>query len=183
MFLSAAQSRTLSRLMVTLAEPHGEAEVREKIGMQLLELLGADYYASYVWDPARGVFGSRVALNMSDRNLRCYEAYYQYHDPTTSHMQQRREATLVEQVMPQSQLVKTEFFNDFLYRDGLYWGVNLYAWDGDQNIGDMRIWRSSKRERFGAETLGLLELIKPAFVAALKRARSDRYAAASPADP
>jgi DNA-binding CsgD family transcriptional regulator len=183
MFLSAAQSRTLSRLMVTLAEPHGEAEVREKIGLQLLELLGADYYASYVWDPARGVFGSRVALNMSDRNLSCYEAYYQYHDPITSHMQQRREATLVEQVMPQSQLVKTEFFNDFLYRDGLYWGVNLYAWDGDQNIGDMRIWRSSKRERFGAETLGLLELIKPAFVAALKRARSDRYAAASPADP
>jgi DNA-binding CsgD family transcriptional regulator len=176
MFLSAAQSRSLSRLMVTLAEPHGEAEVREQIGLRLLDLLGADYYASYVWNAERGVFGSRVALNMSDRNLSTYEAYYQYHDPITSKMQQHRDATLVEQVMPQAELVKTEFFNDFLHRDGLYWGVNLYAWDGDDNIGDMRIWRSRKRERFGADALELLELVKPAFVAALKRARGDRLA-------
>ena len=180
MFLSAAQSRSLSRLMVTLAEPHGEAEVREQIGLRLLDLLGADYYASYVWNAERGVFGSRVALNMSDRNLSSYEAYYQYHDPITSKMQQHREATLVEQVMPQAELVKTEFFNDFLHRDGLYWGVNLYAWDGDDNIGDMRIWRSKKRERFGADALALLELIKPAFVAALKRARGERLADSRP---
>jgi DNA-binding CsgD family transcriptional regulator len=176
MFLSAAQSRSLSRLMVTLAEPHGEAEVREQIGLRLLDLLGADYYASYVWNVERAVFGSRVALNMSDRNLSSYEAYYQYHDPITSKMQERREATLVEQVMPQAELVKTEFFNDFLQRDGLYWGINLYAWDGDDNIGDIRIWRSKKRERFGADALALLELIKPAFVAALRRARGERLA-------
>jgi DNA-binding CsgD family transcriptional regulator len=174
MFLSATQSRMLSRLMVTLAEPHGEAEVREQIGLRLLDLLGADYYASYVWNAERGVFDSRVALNMSDRNLSSYEAYYQYHDPITSQMQKHRDATLVEQVMPQSQLVRTEFFNDFLHRDGLYWGVNLYAWDGDENIGDMRIWRSRKRERFDADSLALLELIKPAFVAALRRARRER---------
>ena len=179
MFLSATQSRSLSRLMVTLAEPHGEAEVREQIGLRLLDLLGADYYASYVWNAERGVFGSRVALNMSDRNLSTYEAYYQYHDPITSQMQKHRDATLVEQVMPQSELVKTEFFNDFLYRDGLYWGVNLYAYDGDDNIGDMRIWRSRKRERFGADALALLELVKPAFVAALKRARGTPAAAST----
>lgn len=173
MFLSAAQSRSLSRLMVALPEPHDEAEVRERIGAGLLDLLGADYYASYVWDASRGVFGSRVALNMSDGNLSSYEAYYQYHDPITSQMQQRRTATLVEQVMPQAELVRTEFFNDFLYRDGLYWGVNMYAWDGDENIGDMRIWRSRKRERFGPDALELLELIKPGFVAALKRARGE----------
>ena len=173
MFLSAAQSRVLSGLMETLAEPYGEAEVRERIGRSLLELLEADYYASYVWDAGRGIFGSRVALNMSDRNLSSYEAYYQYHDPITGQMQRRRQATLVEQVMPQAELVRTEFFNDFLHRDGLYWGVNLYAWDGDENIGDMRIWRSRRRERFGAEALELLELIRPAFVAALRRGRSE----------
>lgn len=173
MFLSAAQGRSLSRLIVALGEPHAEAEVREGIGQRLLELLGADYYASYVWDESRGVFGGRVALNMSDRNLATYEAYYQHHDPITPKLQRHRSATLVEQVMPQAELVKTEFFNDFLYRDGLYWGVNLYAWDGDRNIGDMRIWRSRKRERFGADTLELLELIKPAYVAALRRSRSE----------
>jgi DNA-binding CsgD family transcriptional regulator len=180
MFLSTAQTQALSQLMVALTEPHGETEVRETIGLRLLDLLDADYYASYVWDASRHVFGSRVALNMSDRNLSSYEAYYQYHDPITSKMQSRRSATLVEQVMPQSELVKTEFFNDFLYRDGLYWGVNMYAWVGDENIGDMRIWRGRKRERFGADTLELLELIKPAFVAALNRGRRESVASVAP---
>src|SRR5690348_3518437 len=169
MFLSAAQGRTLSRLMVTLAEPLGEAEVRARIGTHMLELLEADYYASYVWDAERGVFDGRIALNMSDANLAAYEAWYQHRDPITPRMQPRRGPTLVEQVMPQCDLVKTEFFNDFLFRDGLYWGVNLYAWDGDANIGDMRIWRSRRRARFGTDTLELLELVKPAYVAALKR--------------
>jgi DNA-binding CsgD family transcriptional regulator len=182
-FLSAAQSRSLSRLMVALAEPHGEAEVRERIGAGLLDLLNADYYASYVWDASRAVFGSRVALNMSDGNLSSYEAYYQYHDPITSKMQQQRSATLVEQVMPQSELMRTEFFNDFLHKDGLYWGVNMYAWDGDENIGDMRIWRSRKRERFGPDSLQLLELIKPGFVAALRRARGETVAMSSSSAP
>ncbi len=171
MFLSTTQARVLSRLMKTLAEPHGETEIRRRVGEQLLELLQADYYASYVWNAAHNVFDSRVALNISDDNLRTYEVYYQHHDPITSQMQRQRGPVLVEQVMPQAQLVRTEFFNDFLWRDGLYWGVNLYAWDGDENIGDMRIWRSRRRERFGGETLELLALIKPAFVAALRRAR------------
>ena len=35
MFLSTAQTRALSRLMVALAEPHGESEVRERIGTGL----------------------------------------------------------------------------------------------------------------------------------------------------
>jgi len=177
MYLSPAKALVLGRVMQTLAEPHAEAEVRERVGMLLLELLDADYYASYVWDDTTRSFGSRVALNMSDRNLATYEGYFQYRDPITPVMKQRREATLVVQVMPQQELVRTEFFNDFLYRDGLYWGVNLYAWDGDRNIGDMRIWRHRRREGFDLDTVELLELIRPAFIAALRRSRGDAPAA------
>lgn len=171
MYLSAAKARVLSRTIQALAEPHAEDEVRRRVGLLLLELLDADYYASYVWNDAERSFGSRVALNMSDRNLATYESYYQYHDPITPAMQARRDPTLVVQVMPQRELVRTEFFNDFLYRDGLYWGVNLYAWDGDRNVGDMRIWRSRRRDNFDSDTVELLELIRPAFVAALRRSR------------
>jgi DNA-binding CsgD family transcriptional regulator len=172
MYLSGPRVKLLSQLLVTLAEPHGEAEIRARIGEQLLALLGADHYASYVWNDATGVFEGRVALNMCPKNLSTYEAYYQYHDPITSQLQQRRGATLVAEIMPQPDLVRTEFFNDFLYKDGLYWGVNLYAWDGERNIGDMRIWRGRHRDNFDAESLGLLELIRPAFTAALRRARA-----------
>jgi len=171
MYLSSAKAQLLGRVMQTLAEPYAEAEVRQRVGALLLDLLDADYYASYVWDEVSHSFVDRVALNMSDLNLATYEAYFQHHDPITPLMQQRREATLVLQVMPQHELVRTEFFNDFLYRDGLYWGVNLYAWDKEDNIGDMRIWRNRRRESFDQDTLELLELIRPAFVTALRRAR------------
>jgi DNA-binding CsgD family transcriptional regulator len=171
MYLSSAKAQLLGRVMQTLAEPYAEAEVRQRVGALLLDLLDADYYASYVWDEVSHSFRDRVALNMSDLNLATYEAYFQHHDPITPLMQQRREATLVLQVMPQHELVRTEFFNDFLYRDGLYWGVNLYAWDKEDNIGDMRIWRNRRRESFDQDTLELLELIRPAFVTALRRAR------------
>jgi DNA-binding CsgD family transcriptional regulator len=171
MYLSAAKAQILSSVMRTLVEPHAEDEVRRRVGTLLLGLLDADYYASYVWSDAEHCFGSRVALNMDDSNLATYEGYYQYHDPITPEMQQRREPTLVVQVMQQRDLVRTEFFNDFLYRDGLYWGVNLYAWDGEHNIGDMRIWRSRRRENFDQNAIDLLALIKPAFVAALKHSR------------
>jgi DNA-binding CsgD family transcriptional regulator len=68
-------------------------------------------------------------------------------------------------------LMRTEFFNDFLARDGLHWGVNAYAYAGDRNIGDVRIWRGRSRENFDAHTLELLRLIEPAFTGALLRAQ------------
>jgi hypothetical protein len=52
MYLTAAESRALSRLFGLLAEDMAEHEVRERVGYGLLDLLRADYFASYVWDDA-----------------------------------------------------------------------------------------------------------------------------------
>ncbi|MSQ65766.1 MAG: helix-turn-helix transcriptional regulator [Limnohabitans sp.] len=171
MYLSPTKLKILSRVIKTLAEPYEEAQVRELVGHQLLELLDADYYASYVWNDAEMRFGTRVALHMDDTNLGRYENYYQFQDPITPIMQKMRCPVLMEEVMLQSELIRTECFNDFLALDGLYWGVNLFAWQGTVNLGDMRIWRHRQRERFDRETLDILELLKPAFTAALSRAR------------
>jgi DNA-binding CsgD family transcriptional regulator len=170
MYVSAAESRVLSRIFGLLAEDLGEHDVREAVGHHLLELLQADYYASYVWQDKSGRFDKAAFLNMDPKNLAAYEAYFQYHDPITFKLQACREATLVTQVMPQRELMRTEFFNDFLARDGLHWGVNAYSYVGDRNIGDVRIWRSRRRENFDAHTLELLRLIEPAFTGALARA-------------
>jgi len=170
MYVSAAESRVLSRIFGLLAEDLGEHDVREAVGHHLLELLQADYYASYVWQDRSGRFDNAAFLNMDPKNLAAYEAYFQYHDPITFKLQACREATLVTQVMAQRELMRTEFFNDFLARDGLHWGVNAYSYVGDRNIGDVRIWRSRRRENFDAHTLELLRLIEPAFTGALARA-------------
>jgi DNA-binding CsgD family transcriptional regulator len=173
MYLPGYQLNLLGRVMATLAEPHSERDIRARVGALMLDLLGAQYYASYVWDEERQLFDGSVRINMDDANLEQYERYFQFHDPITFELQRHRAAVRVTDVMPQSELKRTEFFNDFLTRDGLYWGVNLYAWSGNHNIGDMRIWRDKRRENFSHNDLELLDLVRPAFVAALQRSRGD----------
>ena len=170
MYLTATESRVLSRIFGLLAEDMAEYEVRERVGYGLLDLLKADYFASYVWGEAANRFDGRVTLNMNDDTLQSYEAYYQFHDPITFALQARRVPTLVTQVMPQRELMRTEFFNDFLARDGLHWGVNVYSYAEGRNIGDLRIWRGRTRDNFDAHSLELLRLIEPAFTGALQRA-------------
>lgn len=173
MVLSEERARVLGRVIATLAEPHDEAELRVELGSLMLQLLDAQHYASYVWDGGRGRFDKGVRINMDPANLARYDTYFQYHDPITFEMQRHRRAVRVTDVMPQAELKRTEFFNDFLARDGLHWGVNLYAWLGDRNIGDMRIWRDRRHDDFTRDDLALLDLVRPAFVAALARCRDD----------
>jgi hypothetical protein len=48
---------------------------RESVGHHLLELLEADYYASFVWQDAAGRFDNAVFLNMDAKNLANYDIY------------------------------------------------------------------------------------------------------------
>jgi DNA-binding CsgD family transcriptional regulator len=169
MYLTARQSNALTRVMAVLAEPHEEREIRMQVGMWMLDLLDAQHYASFVWDASSAVFDNGVHINMDPVNLSAYQSYYQHHDPITPTLQQYRVATHVNKVMPQDALTNTEFFNDFLTRDGLFWGVNLFAWNGEHNIGDMRIWRDRRHQNFNNDDLAILDLVRPAFVAALAR--------------
>lgn len=178
MYLSAREHAALRRVFGLLAEPHGERAVREQMGSALLELFEADQFASFVWKPRERRFGDGVWLNMDSANLARYDAWYQYHDPITFALQARRHATAVSEVMPHAQLQRTEFFNDFLARDGLHWGINLHAFDGEQALGDLRIWRARHRREFERHDKALLDLIEPAFAAAMRRAR--RTPAATP---
>ncbi len=169
MYLSAKQTALLGQIMQTLAEPHEEREIREIMGDLVMQLLGAQFYASFVWQPAERCFGQASCINMDPANLKAYEAYYQFRDPITPTMQRYQVAVRATDVLPQEDLRTTEFFNDFLNRDGLHWGVNLYAWHQGRNLGDMRIWRDRRRENFSADDLRLLDMLQPAFVTALAR--------------
>jgi DNA-binding CsgD family transcriptional regulator len=181
MFLNGRQTELLGRVMTTLAEPHEERDIRTRVGSLMLDLLQAQFYASYVWDAEHQRFDTGLHLNMDSANLARYDAYYQFHDPITLTLQQHRSAVRVSDVMPQRELMRTEFFNDFLARDGLHWGVNLYAWSGECNIGDMRIWRDRRHGDFSRDDLELLDLVRPALVAALHRSRGGSPACLHPA--
>lgn len=171
MILSTREHRALGTLFGLLAEGLGEQELRERVGHALLDLLQADHYASFIWNAEQRRFGQGIWLNMEAANLARYDAWFQFHDPITLQLQARRHATLVSEVMPHAELSRSEFFNDFLARDGLHWGINLHAFAGGRALGDLRIWRGRQRREFEPHDKALLDLIEPAFVAALKRAQ------------
>ena len=91
-------------------------QIRQSIADDLLALTGADMFASFVWNDHLQQFDDLVYLNMSEANLDRYAEYYQYRDPITPHLQLRKEATLVNDVMAQDALERTEFFNEKISR-------------------------------------------------------------------
>lgn len=181
MYLTGPEQHALRGVFTLLAEDRDERETRERLGRALLDLLHADQFASFVWDAASGSFGARVALHMDPVNLDSYAQWHQHHDPITFVLQSRRRATRVTEVMPQRELMRTAFFNDFLARDGLHWGMNLHAFEDERALGDLRIWRRKGRGDFGDHEKALLDLIEPAFAGALQRAQ--RAAASTTALP
>ncbi len=171
------QWSSLLSLIESLGSSLNDYDLRKQAGKKILDLLHADQFASFVWDEGSNTFSRPVFLNMSPENLERYITYYQFHDPITAKMQPYRRAVLVNEVMAQQDLVKTEFFNDFLTLDGLYYGINLYVYDDDgANIGDFRIWRSYRRDNFGQSELNALDMIAPHFRNAMRNARRAKLA-------
>ena len=146
----------------------GSRQVRESAGIALMSLLQADQFASFVWSDSQQRFTEYVFINMDPLNLEHYYTYYQFHNPISGKTQHLRRAVHVNELIPQRELIRTEFYNDFLKRDGLYHGMNLYVHDGGRNIGDMRIWRSRHHPAFDEDDLRMLEVIKPHFLNAMK---------------
>lgn len=168
--LTARESGIVFRIMGELSADHSSHTLRTTIGPMLLDLLNAQYFASYVWSDKTTTFDNRIALNMSDDNLKTYECHYQFRDPITPRLQRRRKTTAVSEIISRSALERSEFFNDFLARDGLHFGINYYAYIAGQNIGDLRIWRGRGREDFNRRDLEILDAIGPAFTHAMRRA-------------
>ena len=178
MNLTAKESDIVFGIMSDLSYGHNSGELRLNVGRKLLELLNADYFASYVWNLGDRRFQSRVSINMSDRNLASYDSYFQFCDPITPLLQRCRKATCVTEIMPRRRLERTEFFNDFLARDGLYYGVNYYAYSVNRNIGDLRIWRGRAKEDFTRRDLEILDAVGPSFTSAMRRALVEESEAA-----
>ena len=181
MNLTQKEWRKLLTVIQHLNDSLDDQAIRERAGRALLDLLQADYFASFVWDEEGGVFDRMVYLNMSPDNLKLYEQYYQFHDPITFKMQAYRRAVSANEVMKQRDLIKTEFFNDFLSVDGLYYGINLHAFDnGNRDIGDLRIWRSRKRDNFTRRELQIVDIIAPHFQNAMRNIRFAKHKVSLP---
>ena len=167
--LATAQNRQLQQLLLLFTDPPGQRELRQRTGRLMLDLLHADQFASFVWQPELKQYGEAVHWGMSESNLRNYSTHFQYHDPITEKLQRRASATDVGEVMPYRQLRRTAFYNDFLRVDGLWHGINAHAVHGRHHFGDLRIWRGKHRPAFDQNDRALLEYLRPLFCNALRQ--------------
>ncbi|MFD6054161.1 response regulator transcription factor [Agromyces sp. NPDC060279] len=169
--IAASTRRALDEVLDVLHDERDELVLRGRLASPLMRLLGADYLASYVRDSAAAPYRARVAVNMSDGNLRRYEQYYQFHDPVTPVMAHRQRAAIVDRTIERRTLERTEFYTDFLMADGLHHGINFFAIRRGATLGDLRLWRGRSAPPFGDEERVLLDLVGAAFRARLALAQ------------
>ena len=164
--LSARETNLVFAIMQDMVAIREARELRLQLGERLLDLFQADHFASYIWERDAGDT-SGVFLNMDENNLAANETHFQYCDPITPRFRMCRRATHLDQVISREDFLRTEFFNDFLARDGLRHGMNFHAYSGANHLGDLRIWRGRGRETFEKRDLDLLDAIGTAFGNAL----------------
>lgn len=169
MHLSTTQTRALGDVMRLVADASDADALRESFALPMLKLLEADQYVSMAWNATSGRFERYTALNVSAGSFRAWDEYYRFVDPLTFPMMERRRPTVATQILNQTALVRTEFFNDFLRRERMHWGVNVYFFEQEACVGDMRIWRRPERGNFESHQLDLLRMVEPAIAAALGR--------------
>lgn len=169
--VSSQELRLFGDIVARLERLGPECDARASILTDVVRLVRGDFAASYVWDAGKCRFDRALSLNMDPENLRRYNEWYQFRDPMTFQLRARRRATLVDEVLPRPALERTEFYNDFLARDGLHHGVNMFIFDQDRDLGDLRIWRARGRPEFGERETGLLDALEPFLRRALRRSR------------
>jgi len=175
--ITSSELKLFGEIVGRLATSPPRADVRVNVFEDIVRLVRADFGASYVWNAATGQSRHPVNVNMDPANLGRYEAWFQFCDPMTAKLRSCRMATLVDSVLPRAELERSEFYNDFLARDHLHHGINMFVIDGDRNggrdLGDLRIWRARHRPDFGSREIDLLNALEPFLRGALLRMNED----------
>jgi DNA-binding CsgD family transcriptional regulator len=160
-YISQKELSSVVNVVDLIRDCDASKQSRQRLTRHLMRLCGADYGASFSWDNTQGCYVDAAFENMAADNIERYNQYFQYNNPLSKKVSHYRRAVAVSEVMPHKTLAKTEFFNDFLQRDGLTYGINLFVHSGNQQIFDFRIWRSKKRQDFQAKHLQLLDCLIP----------------------
>ena len=161
MYLSQKELCAMMDLVSFTLQHNTTLGSRQLLLDKLMEMFRADYGASCCWNPNEKYYQEGVFSNMSLDNISKYNDYYQFHDPITNKLRQFRRAVAVSEIIPRDQFIQTEFYNDFLQRDGLSFGVNLHIYCGQEHIFDVRLWRSQQQGDFDAKHLNQLDLLLP----------------------
>ena len=180
MYLDSVQRRCLGETVAVLSgDVTDSRELRAALVVSMAELLRADHVASFVWERESARFERGVTSDADLSVISHYEQEAQFADTIAGRLRTRAGPTRVCDVIPQKTLTRSPFFDSFLRPAGLYWGLNLFAVDDAADLGDLRVWRSKARGNFTGDDVGMVRLLYPAIIAALRRCHLGSHRGAS----
>lgn len=168
--ISSEEIRIVARVVGLLAANRFDGDLRAAIFPDIMRLMRADVMASFVWDNRANAYALPFLINQDPANVDRYQNWYQFRDPVTKRLKHLQRPACVDEVMTKDEFQKTEIYNDFLAKDGMYHGANLFTSSGGKDLADLRIWRNKSRVAFGARELDLLSILAPHLERALLRA-------------
>lgn len=175
MAITSEQLTRFGDIVRTLEAHESPANIRHLMLPDIAALVSAEFGASYRWDRRTGRSEDGGYLNLYDGAAADFSGYFQHRDPISRLMREARRAVAVDEVIAPAELHRSEFWTDFLQRGGLCHGVNLFVFDGAEDLGDMRLWRGRDRPPFGRTELMLLDALAPHLARAILR-QDRRYA-------
>lgn len=171
MFISEQKRNDLSKVIEVISDTHtSSAELRQKAGRAMLDLVGGDMCASYEWSPVSKEFKDGISINMSANHVDRYLSHFQYRNSERmQYVLGRPGARLVSDVISHDDLQNSEIYTELLRPEGHKFGINLTVFDGPTYLADLRIWRSGGSCDFSQSDVTMLELLGPALANAHKR--------------
>ena len=167
--ITSSDLKTYGEIIAVVEQEAGRRDLREWLFHRIVRLTRSDFGACYIWDKPGARFSHGILHGMDPDNFRRYDQWYQFRDPHTQKLRSLRRVAFVEEAMPYDELRRTEFYNDFLRRDGLDHGMNLFLFDGARDLGDFRLWRAKNSPDYGEREANILENLAPYLAKALTR--------------
>lgn len=147
-------------------------DIRPLIFDDVMDVMEADFAASFVWDERKQVSLRGISYQIPEHKMVEYAEWLHTCDPISARLRRFRRAALVEEAMPYERLHQTQFYHEFLRPVGMSSGMNVFLFDGDEDIGDFRIWRSSDRAPFTRADRQLLDLLAGSIRRAILRQKA-----------
>ncbi|MBA6136047.1 MULTISPECIES: helix-turn-helix transcriptional regulator [Pseudomonas] len=160
----------LAELVWLLAQSQGKPNARAAILQAVAAFLDAEFVASFVWEERAGRSIDPQAFNMESQLIEAYQKHFYQVGLIAPVMREVRAPARVDCHVPRSAMLKSEFYNDFLQPADMEHGLNVFFFDGDRDIGDLRVWRSKGSKPFSQREERLLSTLQPYFQKAFSSA-------------
>ncbi|MGI4812834.1 MAG: helix-turn-helix transcriptional regulator [Janthinobacterium lividum] len=159
--MNCAELRLFGDIVARLERLGPEQNPREEILDDLMRLMRADFAVSRVYTPRIRDSSDLLYRNIDPETCRRYDLWYQDRDPITTPLRSKRRPAMVEEVIASKDFYATDFYNDLLRPEGMYYGVNLFIFDGQRDLGDFRLWRTKRSHEFEQRELSVLDALHP----------------------